>query len=474
MTARERISSRFDRFRGNGGGIESWLTEATPDLVFERLAQIDDQPLSRSQLNQLLILSHEGGVSQGFFDYYWSHDPVFHRLCNYNVGALPGYNAADYTGPAANLISSQDKLEFGLQRLYIDALLYFGNVRQAYRELRGKTFKEIADLFAVSRFDPVSLQARGPTLPIEEIASDERYLIAEMACKTLDPAIPPGEKLVDLIREAKKKYFPKQRATFRQLVDAIVAEPASADRKLQLELSLDEELTVSVRGDADISRHMKKLADKFENCRQIGLENTRKYLSMINELDVYVATSMRERPQFITVANFCREVFNDPRLRKLNLRHFDPTLSAASGHEDKGLIECLMVKSAKALVYIAGSGDSWGKDAEAAMALSQGKPVIMYCDQQKKAQIFRDVHPLTRLIQFDTGVAVGAMVSTTPHEVVTLLEEVFTNQLSYELRKKRDGYFQLVESRTGCTVRVQTDDLLLRETFWNYYKSRSE
>jgi hypothetical protein len=51
-------------------------------------------------------------------------------------------------------------------------------------------------------------------------------------------------------------------------------------------------------------------------------------------------------------------------------------VSAAEGHEDKGLIECLMVKCAKALVYCAGDRESYGKDAEAAIALSLGKPII--------------------------------------------------------------------------------------------------
>ncbi len=93
-------------------------------------------------------------------------------------------------------------------------------------------------------------------------------------------------------------------------------------------------------------------------------------------------------------------------------RYFDPTLSAAGGHEDKGLIECLMVKCAKVLVYSAGEKESYGKDAEAAMALSLGKPVIFYCDQELRREVLsRDVHPLSRLIEFDTGIAVGAMVT---------------------------------------------------------------
>jgi hypothetical protein len=61
-----------------------------------------------------------------------------------------------------------------------------------------------------------------------------------------------------------------------------------------------------------------------------------------------------------------------------------------------------MVKCAKALIYFAGEKESLGKDVEAAMALSLGKPVIIYCpptpDGEKKLRFFRDIHTLGRLI----------------------------------------------------------------------------
>src|SRR6267378_1742599 len=110
--------------------------------------------------------------------------------------------------------------------------------------------------------------------------------------------------------------------------------------------------------------------------------------------------------------------------KQLNLRYFDPTLSAARGHEDKGLIECLMVKCAKALVWCAGIGESLGKDFEAAMALSLGKPVIFYCDEEQRGRFYREVHPLSRLIEFETGVAVGAMVTDNLGEVSDLIYRI--------------------------------------------------
>lgn len=38
------------------------------------------------------------------------------------------------------------------------------------------------------------------------------------------------------------------------------------------------------------------------------------------------------------------------------------------------------------------------------MALSLGKPVIFYCDQEQRSRFYKEVHPLSRLIEFETGV----------------------------------------------------------------------
>ena len=177
---------------------------------------------------------------------------------------------------------------------------------------------------------------------------------------------------------------------------------------------MEDVLEESITSEKDFDTKFGSVADKFFAARKAGLNNTQHYLSVVNDLDVYVATSMRTRENFREMARFCEKVFSDENLADLHLRYFDPTLSAALGHQDKGLIECLMVKWAKVLVYCAGDRESYGKDAEAAMALSLGKPVIFHCDEAQKTQFYREVHPLSRLIEFDTGVAVGAMVTDDP------------------------------------------------------------
>ncbi len=72
---KEELIARFASFRTANGGIETLVVEDAPQLLFDRLAELKREPLSKVQLNQLLGLREEIGVSDGFFKYYWSSAP---------------------------------------------------------------------------------------------------------------------------------------------------------------------------------------------------------------------------------------------------------------------------------------------------------------------------------------------------------------------------------------------------------------
>ena len=130
--SKEGILEKFKLFNGQTGGIDSWLSNAKNEVVFERLGKIKEDPLSMVQLNQLLVLSHEAGVSEGFFEHYWLSNESY----AYDVSKLEGYDKDWFNKNPKRCILSLDHLKWGLYRLYIDALLYFGNIRSAYRSLR--------------------------------------------------------------------------------------------------------------------------------------------------------------------------------------------------------------------------------------------------------------------------------------------------------------------------------------------------
>ena len=303
------------------------------------------------------------------------------------------------------------------------------------------------------------------------ISKDTRYLISEMACKSFIPSSTEEDpELYSALLHGLKTLkdqdgFP----TFRDLLSGESVSLRYGDRQQQLIFSADELLDQEVRDVDDLAQKYEAINGAFIAAREAALMNTRLYLSMIDELDVYVATSMRTRQDFRDMGDLCDLIVSTPQLQDLHLRYFDPTLSAAEGHEDKGLIECLMVKSAKVLVYAAGAKESWGKDAEAAMALSLGKPVICYCDDDQRERFYREVHPLSRLIDFKSGVAVGAIVTSEPTQVQEILLRLFENRMEYRIDQEKPGHLRLREALTQSVVRLQTSDVLLRETFWNYY-----
>lgn len=554
MISKPEILSMFKLFSGGTDGIGRWLNSKTPDEIFDRLSNIDRKPLSKEELNQLLILSHEAGVSDGFFEYYWLIIPSH----PYDVTSIPDYQKK-WIGNSR--IHSLYHLRWGLYRLYVDSLLYFGNIRTGYRNLRTKTQKELEDFFEPKRFDTKKMSKRGRALSLSDIPKEHRYLISEMACKSygsnpektseLKKALIcawndhkrhgggeisirnliggtylfswddiPGNDNVSLIKFLKKRYSidwvdttkiekiddgrtirlclknnfisiklndEKTKVNLKidhGITDAFNARTENSklniyegtyneDVRQRFLFSANEILDHKIKKDKDIEIEYAAVTKSFSNARIAAVKNTEYYLSMINDLDIYVATSMREPKDFRDMANNCEKIFLNERLKKLNLRFFDPTLSATNGHEDKGLIECLMVKTAEVLVYFAGQKESYGKDAEAAMALSLGKPVIFFCDEKIREDFYRDVHPLSRLIDFNTGVAVGAIVTSSIDQVIELLCRIFKNKMEYKL-EQHEGYIRLKECLTESVVRLQTNDKLLSETFWNYYNEQSK
>jgi hypothetical protein len=463
--SQDALRARLAIFAGNTGGIETWLTPSAPPVVFDTLARIDQAPITRATLNQLLLLSHEAAMSEGFFRYYFVDVPA-PGAHPYDVRKIPGFARERPAGVLAYI----DQLYWGLYRFYVDCLLFHGSMRIGYRMMRVMTFEEIAAYFARRCVDHAALAARGPGLPLAMIPKDHRYLISEMACKSFEPREVEGADMLEHLRDEYEAA--RAGGTVRISVKDLIAgkrTQRNASRQGEFAFSASEFQDEEISSVDDLLSKYRTYKTRFDAARAMALRNTELYLSAINDLDVYVATSMRSRNDFRVMADRCDAIFGSDEVKALNLRYFDPTLSAASGHEDKGLIECLMVKSAKALIYVAGEKESYGKDAETAMALSLGKPVIFLCDDEAKSRFYRDVHPLSRLIHFDSGVAVGAIVTETVAHVPALLRRIFMNDMEFEIRKPKPHYFQLVERLTGSIVRLQTDNALLKETFWNHY-----
>lgn len=463
MTKSEAIEEFSDiMYQSEQKTICSFITEAGPAVLFELLDKIESRPLSKVQLDQMLILHQQKNVSDDFFRYYWLAEAEF-----------PLYAAEKPTfGFTENkCIASVAQLKWGFKRIFTDCLLMFGNIQRGYDAMSRMTMAQLKRQFEQFRFDTELIKERGRTLGFEAIEKGDRYLISEMACKTF-ATTKSEEEFVQFVVDSYKNAI--EQGVKNPAFKDILSGKFNSKKPVAVQLGLfeDETDTSVLSSEKEAEEKAKDLAKRFLVAHQKALSNTDRYLSLCNDLDVYVATSMRTKQNFDDMATFCESVFATLKEKGIILRYFDPTISAAESHEDKGLIECLMVKSARILIYTSGKKDSYGKDAEAAMALSLGKPTIFYCSgEPQRKKFFRDVHPLSRLVNFQTGVAGGVVVCTTAMEVADILERIVENKMQYDLIQKDNlpGYYLLKEHSAQSVVRVQTNNTLLSTAFWNHY-----
>ena len=268
--SKQHILDQFKLFSLGTDGIGGWLGPDTDDRVFDRLEKIDREvdrePLAKVQLNQLLAFGHEAPVSDDFFRYYWLLAPSSHP---YDTKALPEF---DKTWLESTAIVSLAHLRWGLYRIFTDGLLYFGNVRTAYRKLRTLTAPELNGFFGTRRFDTAAIKSRGPSLPLKTIGKDDRYLISEMACKSYDEG-PDGGALKAALLGAMRIHLSRGGGTIpiRRLLDPTFLAEEYASRQNELLFSADDVLDEAVASEAELEERYKRLAQRFTNARQLAL-----------------------------------------------------------------------------------------------------------------------------------------------------------------------------------------------------------
>lgn len=286
---------------------------------------LGESGLGYSQLNELLLAYGYDRVSDPFFDYLLGVSP-FDEPAAQDTGALAGDTQngfGDSPPPPTKMpaFTSLPDLRAAVDKFRMLAVLRFGNVKYAFKYLSKLDRDTLgAELDLIEPVAENTFRNRHkPLVPIERIPGDQTYYLGYLVQ--------------------------------REIAEALAADPD--DKTALSEREIQDQVVLT------------------------GKRNHEAYLAS-DHMDVYVATSMRERHEYQVVSETIAQVFGAPCLNDLKIRWFDPTQAYCDNRIDKGLVEALMLRRAKCTLYLAQEMDTLGKDSELASTLAQGKPVIAY------------------------------------------------------------------------------------------------
>ncbi len=304
------------------------LLEDDKGLIGELTCIAKKRNLNYEQFNELLLLLNQNRVKKDFFKFIFEKDRI-----------------------------SLEDLRQGVIKFRGFAMLCFANFRFAYKQFIDKRESEIEERLRScykeeSKFIE-ELEAR-PTemLEIDGIERGKTWYLGEISGAKVTKEAEILDEEIEKAEEGKNKFDIKELNEFSKRL-------------------------------VEISRETKESQEK-------AIKNTDIYITR-DYMDVYIATSMRNKWEFEETFDFIKEVFGKPCLKKLNLRYFDPTQSKCKNSRDKGLIEGLILKRALCTIYMAQESDTMGKDSELAATLAQSKPVIAYVPKYKSKEYSKKI-----------------------------------------------------------------------------------
>jgi transcriptional regulator with XRE-family HTH domain len=308
---------------------------------------------AHAQMNSWLVFYGERPLTRSFFDHYL------------------GLDAFESNG------SFLKKL-----RLYqVDAMLLYGNFRRAFIQL--SRIENLQGELAVrkpEKLDGFATRTRFDS--IREIAPERLADLGYIAAQALESQNRERSELSDALKALAKEVESNGATAVQDIPERKLRRIRTLLRRFDSTLTLEHSLYATL-DHVTLQQEAEKVAPEREDLVRIaqtqmaGLRNLGVYLSE-PYMDVYVATSMREKADFQSVNSFVQSLFSEPELTGLNLRYFNPTQSWIEDRVSKGLVEALMLRRATVTVYMAQKGDTFGKDSEASVALGQGKAVIVY------------------------------------------------------------------------------------------------
>ncbi|MBX3296794.1 MAG: helix-turn-helix transcriptional regulator [Acidobacteria bacterium] len=354
----EALFSELVGFPLDASGLDPTAVRALEDAIDGLIPNTLSVDNSFDALNTVLIYYGVQPLSHPFFEYYLK-DALTDKLSD-----------------LGNAVSQFHK----------DAIRLFSTFSEAYKALNRASRKEFDQLLGpLAEESTDKLSARDAWNKIDKIPNEDLPYLGYIAAAQVRETQKKRKELSEFLR----LLATAKRNNNLNMDDYSTAKKRRMDSFLRefdskLEHTLSSPLFISTIDPETIEREADRVSPKEEDVKKIEETQRRAYANLCNYLaadylDVYVATSMRNDADFVSVNDFVENLFRkDGPIGNLNLRYFNPTQSWIADRVAKGLVEALMLKRADICIYMAQKSDTFGKDSEASVTLGQGKAVIVY------------------------------------------------------------------------------------------------
>lgn len=333
------------------------LDSTVIENVQKEIARLFNELLTPEQsfdkFNSILVFYGIQPVTKEFFDKYLGHEEL----------------------------NSIEEFKKAVTKYLTDALRLFSSIQEAYEQLNSGKLIELVKPLQEHNTDHYSQRTTWDRIKI--IPEEKLEILGYIAASKVEKEHTERNEIVSFLKEVILK---KREGKFK-IEDYTIKKKRRIDSLLRTYESRIEHGLFSSLFQPDIDlleRETKRIAPKEEGeiaeirkFQTIAYENLANYLTA-DFMDVYVATSMRNNADFISVNQFVQSLFEKTDIRQYKLRYFNPTQSWIEDRVAKGLVEALMLKRASICIYMAQKEDTFGKDSEASVSLGQGKPVIVY------------------------------------------------------------------------------------------------
>ncbi len=459
----------------------SWPANRLIELIQRLTGQRVPIEKMRSVLNQNLSLHGPMGFSQ------------FNELLLSLGYDRVGKDFFAFFSQSGRHIATIEELEHMVNRFRVKAILRYGNVKFAFKSLSRKARSKIDDALRevchsgmledfTSRHEPlIKLEAipRGKTPCLGYIVERE---LAEQLAKAKEQSKPTSDlelriKELKQVREAGRRNLDTY-LTFDHL-DVYVATSMREPHEFWLVNGFIEELFAS-----PLLKPLKLrwfdptqcyCADRIDKGLVEGLmlKRARSTIYLAQESDTLgkdseLASTLAQGKPVIayvprlesyeafgsTAMQIVQELYPGQELTQVTRRYI-PLFMPRGAWENREVRQWL--------------DDDKTIDLETILRLTYKSAKNMY---ENRARTLKDVHPLGLQVNLQTGVANGVLVARTVEECAKLLRGIMLCDLEFDIEEptSQTPLILLRERMTKSVFRVVTQDELLTNTFWNFYK----